>query len=250
MRVSILKYVIFSIVIWSFEYPKNELYYANERTICFENNITNFRNNRILADADNRFDLNSFYESTLSLANQFNEYNDDDEEITKLRNIIDSHIKKHEESNTLPDLKNLDKKTKKLIHGLHKEIEETKKELDNIKNNKLAIESIENNSVSEEDFKQLENERNIVANEHHENDSSIEYELKNKRKLKKMIKGLMLRVVLLMGLILALSIPGWIQIVFIIMNVALSIETIIRLYQYIKLCFKVYKISKKTKTSK
>ncbi|WBY55507.1 fam-b protein [Plasmodium yoelii yoelii] len=252
MRISILKYVL-SIVICSFEYAKNvlELYFVNERTICFERNITNFRNNRILADTDNRFDLNDFYQSTLSLANQFSDCNDGNKEITHLRNIIDSHIKNNKESNTLLDLKNVDKKTKKIIHGLHKKIEETKKELDSIKNNKLEIEPIENNSVSgEEDFKQLENEETIVANEHYEIDSSIEYELKTKRKLKKLTKGLLVRVLLLMALVLALLIPGWTQIVFITMNVLVSIETLIRCYQYVKLCFKLHKISKKKKKSR
>ncbi|CDU17377.1 fam-b protein [Plasmodium yoelii] len=105
MRISILKFVFFSIIICSFEYAKNELYFVNERSICLERNITKFRNNRILADVDNQFDLNDFYQSTLSLVDQFNDCNDD-EEITNLRNIIDSQIKKHKESNTLPDLNN------------------------------------------------------------------------------------------------------------------------------------------------
>ncbi|CAD2099590.1 fam-b protein [Plasmodium vinckei lentum] len=64
----------------------------------------------ILADRDNQFDLNNFYESTLSLANQFSDYTDDDEEITNLRNIIDSRIKKHKGSNILPNLNNVDEK--------------------------------------------------------------------------------------------------------------------------------------------
>ncbi|ETB63238.1 hypothetical protein YYC_00077 [Plasmodium yoelii 17X] len=165
MRVNILKYVIFSIIICSFEYAKNELYLVNERSINLERNVTNFRNNRILADVDNQFDLNDFYQSTLNLVDQFNDCNDD-EEITNLRNIIDSHIKKHKESNTLPDLNNVDKKTKKLVNELRTELEEIKKELDNKMNGELAMQPIndkriikkdENSSVSEhEDFKQLE----------------------------------------------------------------------------------------------
>ncbi|CDU15838.1 fam-b protein [Plasmodium yoelii] len=165
MRVNILKYVIFSIIICSFEYAKNELYLVNERSINLERNVTNFRNNRILADVDNQFDLNDFYQSTLNLVDQFNDCNDD-EEITKLRNIIDSQIKKHKESNTLPDLNNVDKKTKKLVNELRTELEEIKKELDNKMNGELAMQPIndkriikkdENSSVSEhEDFKQLE----------------------------------------------------------------------------------------------
>ncbi|SBW38096.1 Protein of unknown function (DUF2031), putative, partial [Plasmodium berghei] len=70
MRVSILKYVLFSIVICSFEYSKNELYFVNDRGIWLERNVINFRNNRILSYADNEFDLNGFYQSTLNLANQ------------------------------------------------------------------------------------------------------------------------------------------------------------------------------------
>ncbi|EAA21917.1 hypothetical protein [Plasmodium yoelii yoelii] len=142
-----------------------ELYLVNERSINLERNVTNFRNNRILADVDNQFDLNDFYQSTLNLVDQFNDCNDD-EEITKLRNIIDSQIKKHKESNTLPDLNNVDKKTKKLVNELRTELEEIKKELDNKMNGELAMQPIndkriikkdENSSVSEhEDFKQLE----------------------------------------------------------------------------------------------
>ncbi|CDU16011.1 fam-b protein, partial [Plasmodium yoelii] len=175
MRVNILKYVLFSIIICFFEYAKNELYYVNERIIYLERNITNFRNNRILADIDNQFDLNEFYQSILSLVDQFNEYNVDDEKITYLRNIIDSHIKKHKENNTLPDLNNLDKKTKKLIDELRKELEEVKKELDNKRDSELEIQPIhdkriikkdENNSISEqENFKQLENSENILETE-------------------------------------------------------------------------------------
>ncbi|VTZ73958.1 fam-b protein [Plasmodium yoelii] len=251
MRVSILKFVFFSIIICFFEYVKNELYYINERNIYHERNITNFRNNRILGDTDNRFDLNYFYESTLSLANQLNEYNDDDdEEIKYLRNIIDSHVKKHKENNTLPDLNSLDKRTKKLIDELHKEIEETKKELDNIKNNKLAIELIQNNPVSEEDFKQLKNERNIVGTEHYGGDSNIENESKTKRKLTKLTKKLMVRGVLLTLLVLSLLVPGLIYFVFVIMNVVLSIEIIIECCKYVKFFFKEYKSYKKKKKSR
>ncbi|SCL87291.1 Protein of unknown function (DUF2031), putative [Plasmodium berghei] len=106
MRVSILKYVLFSI----------ELYFVNDRGICLERNVINFRNNRILAYADNEFDLYDFYQSTLNLANQVNDCNGDDEEIVQLRNLIDSHIKKHKENNTLLDFKNVDNKTKKIIN--------------------------------------------------------------------------------------------------------------------------------------
>ncbi|SCL88449.1 Protein of unknown function (DUF2031), putative, partial [Plasmodium chabaudi chabaudi] len=115
MRVNILKYAFFSIIICSFEYAENELYFMNERNIYLERNIINLINNRILADADNQFDLYDFYESTSSIANQFSDF-DHDEEMIRLRNIIDSHIKKHKENNTLPNLNNADKKTKKLIY--------------------------------------------------------------------------------------------------------------------------------------
>ncbi|CXH16340.1 Protein of unknown function (DUF2031), putative, partial [Plasmodium berghei] len=64
MRVSILKYVFFSIIICSFEYAKNELYLVNDRSIFLEMNLINFRNNRVLAYADNEFDLYDFYQST------------------------------------------------------------------------------------------------------------------------------------------------------------------------------------------
>ncbi|EUD73103.1 hypothetical protein YYG_02103 [Plasmodium vinckei petteri] len=90
-----------------------EIYYVNERSIYLEMDVINFRNNRILTGVDGQFDLYDFYESILSPSNQFNGYNDDDEEIKNLQNIIDSHITKHKENNTLPNLNNVDKKTKK-----------------------------------------------------------------------------------------------------------------------------------------
>ncbi|CDU17794.1 hypothetical protein YYC_04314 [Plasmodium yoelii 17X] len=177
MRISILKFVFFSIIICFFEYAKNELYFINKRNVYHERNITNFRNNRILADADNQFDLNDFYQSTLSLANQFNEYDNyvDDEEMSFIRNAIDSHIKKHIKSNKLPDLNNVDKKTKKLVNELLTELEEVKKEINNKRNSELEIQPIqdkritkkdENNSVSEyENFRQLENYKNNLESE-------------------------------------------------------------------------------------
>ncbi|SCL86533.1 cleft-like protein 1 [Plasmodium berghei] len=175
MRVSILKYVLFSIVICSFEYAKNELYFVNDKEIYLGGNVINFRNNRILAYADNQFDLNEFYESTLSLASQLGDCVEGNKEIAHLRNIIDSHIKKHKGSKTSLDLKNVDSKTKKKINELRKELEEVKKELDNKRNDELAIQPIENkkiikkdgnSSVSEhEDFKQLKNNENNENNE-------------------------------------------------------------------------------------
>ncbi|CAD2110698.1 fam-b protein [Plasmodium vinckei petteri] len=173
MIVSILKFVLFSIIICSYEYAQNELYFINETNKYLEKNIINFRNNRVLADADNLFDLNNFYESTFSLANQFSDYIDDDEEITNLRNAIDSHIKNHKENNTLPNLNNVDGKTKKLIYELQKELEKVKKEINNIRNAKLAIQPIqekgiiemdENISVSNHEEDILEKNRNAINN--------------------------------------------------------------------------------------
>ncbi|CAD2114524.1 hypothetical protein YYG_05121 [Plasmodium vinckei petteri] len=179
MRIIILKFVFLLIIICFFEYSKKELYFISETRKCLEGNIIKFRNNRILAYVDDQFDLNDFYESALSLANQFSDCNDDgdnDEEITNLRNAIDSHIKNHKENNTLPNLDNVDRKTKKLIYELRKELEEAKKELDNKRNGELAIQPIqykriikkyENNSLSEhEAFKQIESHENILGTEH------------------------------------------------------------------------------------
>ncbi|CXH84866.1 fam-b protein [Plasmodium berghei] len=170
MRVSVLKYVLFSIAICSFEYAKNELYFVNDRGICLERNVINFRNNRILAYIDNQFDLNEFYQSTLSLASQLGDYVEGNKEIAHLRNIIDSHIKKHKGSNTSLDFKNVDSKTKKLINECRKELEELKKKIADKTNGELAIQPIldkkiikknGNSSVSEhENFKQLENNEN------------------------------------------------------------------------------------------
>ncbi|CAD2086349.1 fam-b protein [Plasmodium vinckei lentum] len=215
MRVSIFKFVFFLIIICFFWYRRNELHYVNERSVSLERNIINFRNNRILADADNQFDLNNFYQSTLSLANQFSDCNDDgDDEIANLRNAIDSHITKHKESNTLPNLNNLDKKTKKFIRELQKELEETKKEIDNIRNGELGMQSThdkrmikkdENNFVSEhENFNHLENKGIFLKiedynfeNKYHEIASSDIYkEFKTDQKLKKAKKKLIITAML------------------------------------------------------
>ncbi|CDU18704.1 fam-b protein [Plasmodium yoelii] len=234
MRVNIFKFVFFSIIICFFEYTKNEL--------CLERNIINFRNNRVLAYADNQFDLNEFYQSTLSLANQINNYNDDNEEIIYIRNAIDSHIKEHEENNTLPDLNSLDKRTKKLIIKLRKELEEVKNELYNIGNSEIT-KTDENNSVSEgEDYNQLENEVNSLETEHNQVYLSSNTRFENKKKLNKMLKGLIVRGILIVLISLGILIPGWTQIPFIILGIGVSIETIIKCYQYFKLLFKVYKI--------
>ncbi|CAD2106261.1 fam-b protein [Plasmodium vinckei lentum] len=185
MRVSILKFAFLSIIICIFEYSKKyfislqELYSISETRKCLEGNIIKFRNNRILAYVDDQFDLNDFYESALSLANQFSDCNDDggdDEGIKNIRNIINSRVKKNKESNTFPNLNNVDKRTRKLIYKLQKEIEEAQKELDNMRNGQLEIHPIqdkriikkyENNSLSEhEAFKQIENHENILETEH------------------------------------------------------------------------------------
>ncbi|SCM19553.1 fam-b protein [Plasmodium chabaudi chabaudi] len=171
MKASILKFVLFSIIVCSFEYTKNELYYVNERSIDRERNVINYRNNRILEDADNQFDLNNFYESNSNFANQFNDCNDDDE-IANLRKAISSHIRKHKEKKELSNLNPVDKKAIKIIYEMQKEFEKFEKEIDIKRNSELAIQPIhdiriikkdENNSVLEhENFKQLENYENIL----------------------------------------------------------------------------------------
>ncbi|CAD2088357.1 fam-b protein [Plasmodium vinckei brucechwatti] len=176
----------FPFIICFFEYAKKELHFINERSIYFERNIINFRNNRTLADADNQCDLNSFYESTLSLANKFNDCNDGDEEITNIRNAIDSQIKHHKENNTLPNLNNVDKKTKKIIYELQKEFEEVKKYLDNERNDELATQPIQNKKIIKKDknipvsknehFKQLENYENALVSD---DDSFEDYDLED-----------------------------------------------------------------------
>ncbi|CDS44101.1 fam-b protein [Plasmodium yoelii] len=246
MRVSILKYVLFSIVICSFEYAQNELY--------LERNIINFRNNRVLAYADNQFDLNSFYESTLSLANKLNEYNNDEEEMISIQNTIDSHIKKHKENNTLPNLNNVDKKTKKLIHGLHKEIEEFKKKLDNKGkgDSELAIQPIHdkiiikkdgNISVSKhENFKQLENYENILESKNYnfkdnynEITSSGNYrKLKTSLDKKKWINQLLKRLLLLIGTCVVAGVSGGFSITFLILITLISASIAKKLLKHVK----------------
>ncbi|SCL85980.1 fam-b protein [Plasmodium chabaudi chabaudi] len=228
MRASILKYVFFSIIICSFEYAQNELYFINERNIYLERNIINLINNRILAGANNQFDLYDFYQSTSSIASQFNDYNADEKDIIHFRNIIDSHIKKHKENNTLPNLNNADKKTKKLIYELQKELEETKKGINNIRINELVIQLMqdkkiikkyENISISEhEDFKHLENEGHFLKIEnynfedkYHEITSSDAYEeIKTRKKFKKEVKKFIMNSVILgIGFGMAIASASW-----------------------------------------
>ncbi|CAD2099612.1 fam-b protein [Plasmodium vinckei brucechwatti] len=254
MRVSILKLVFFSIIICSFEYAINELYYVNETSIHLERNLINFRNNRILTDADEHFDLNYFYESIVSFADQLNDHNDDGKDIKKSRNFINSHIKKYKESNTLPDLNNVDKKTKREIHKLQKELEEVKNELDNIRNDKLAIQPIQDKRIiikgrkfsisNYEGPKGLEYLRSLTVNEQDEDDTNVEDIVESKRELERRFKGLMIRGALMILLSFVLLAPGVVQIGAAIIGVLLSIESIFRCYQYAKLG---YKIPKKTK---
>ncbi|EUD73613.1 hypothetical protein YYG_00701 [Plasmodium vinckei petteri] len=156
-----------------------------------ERNIIHFRNNRILTDLDSQFDLNDFYELTVNISNQFNDYNDSDEEITNRRNIINSHVKKHNENNTLPNLNNVDNKTKKLIHELRKELEEVKKELDNKRNGELEIQLIQDKRIIKNDEHILEAKYDNFKYEYNEIISNNNYEeLKTDQKLKKEEKKL------------------------------------------------------------
>ncbi|VEV54902.1 fam-b protein [Plasmodium vinckei vinckei] len=200
MKVNILNFVLFSIIICSFEYAKKELYFINERKIYLERNIINFKNNRILADADKQFNLNNFYESTLSLANKFNDYNDDDEDIIYLRNIIDSHAKKYKESNTTPNLNNLDGKTKKLIHKIQKELNEAKKELDNERNGELSIHLIQDKRVIKKSENIFDIDNNKIHNEYNKITLSNCYKkLKKISKSKKSKKNIIIKVMLLIA---------------------------------------------------
>ncbi|SCL96739.1 Protein of unknown function (DUF2031), putative [Plasmodium chabaudi adami] len=209
MSVSILKFVLFSIIICSFGCGKNELYFISERNIHLERNVINFKNNRILADADNQFDLNDFYQSTLSLANQFNDYNDDDEEMIRLRNIINSHMTKHKESNTLPNLNNVDKKTKKLIHKIQKEINEARKELDNKRNDELSIQPVQDKRIIKIHENILETDNDKFLNEYIKISSNNCYKkFKKNSEYKKSKKYIIIKMMLLIIAFFAIIASG------------------------------------------
>ncbi|CAD2089766.1 Plasmodium exported protein, unknown function [Plasmodium vinckei lentum] len=198
MGSNILKYALFSIIICSFVYAQNELYFINKRSKYIERNITNFRNNRILADPDIKFDLNEFHELTLSIANQLIEYNCIVGDMLNLRYIINSYIKEHGKSDTLPDLNNLDIVTKMLIRAHQKQLEELKKELDNLRNCELEIQPIhdkkmlkkdKNISVSKpEHFKQLKNKKVSTKEKNNKTDPSSNNELDNDAKFENLKK--------------------------------------------------------------
>ncbi|SCL82953.1 fam-b protein [Plasmodium chabaudi adami] len=259
MRANILNFVFFSIIICSFEYAENELYFMNERNIYLERNIINLINNRILSDADNQFDLYDFYQSASSIANQFSDC-DHDEEMIRLRNIIDSHIRKHKENNTLLNLNNADKKTKKLIYELQKELEETKKEIDNIRINELAIQPMQdkrvikrdgNISVSEhEDFKQLENSENILETEYdhfeyeyNEIISSNSYKkLKIDKKINRLCRNVIKRSILLVAsCFMAIPAGGQLVLLLLIPN---AVSIVYNCQKFVKLCFKSFNFDK------
>ncbi|CAD2085083.1 fam-b protein [Plasmodium vinckei brucechwatti] len=218
MRASILKFVLFSIVICSFEYSQNGSDFVNERNIYLEKNITKFVNNRALADADNKFDLNDFYSSTLDLANQFSDYIGDDDEVKNLRNVIDSHVKKHKESNTAPNLNNVNEETKKTIYKLQREIEEAKNELDNKRDHGLTIQSTHDKKTTKndkkiseskhEDFKKFKIKGNFLKGIHNALSSSDNNELSNNSEIRKIKKKMLVKVMSLIGFSLALLITG------------------------------------------
>ncbi|CAD2105361.1 hypothetical protein YYG_02102 [Plasmodium vinckei petteri] len=242
MKANILNFVLFSIVICSFEYAKKELYYVNERSIYLERNIIYFRNNRILADADKKFDFNDFYNSNLNFVSQLNDYNYDDKENIYLRNIIDSHIKKHKESNKTPNLNNVDAETKKLILELRKDIEEVKKELDNKRNGKLAAQSIQNKKIEKKcknnpaskdvSFKELGNEKNneIISRSNNE----LETDPETQKSIKKLLK----RGLLLAGISLGFIISGGLTIPFIVIITLVSFDTLKKLWRHSRSEFK------------
>ncbi|CAD2091064.1 fam-b protein [Plasmodium vinckei lentum] len=251
MRVKILKYVFFSIIICSFEYAKNELYFINERNIYLERNIINFRNNRILADADNQFDLYDFYQSTSNLASQFNDCNND-EDIIHLQNAIDSHIKKHKENNTLPNLNNVNGKPKKLILELQKELEEAKRELNNMRNNELLIHPIqdkrvikmdENMSVPEHEVTTLETECYNFEDEYNEITSGTRYnkiklDENYKKSFKKFLKSWFVHVA---SYLVIVSSGSWVAAVILIPS---TISLIKNLCENVKIFFKLQKMPK------
>ncbi|CDS44064.1 fam-b protein [Plasmodium yoelii] len=242
MRISIFKFVFFSIIICFFEYAKNEL--------CLERSIINFRNNRVLAYGDNQFDLNDFYQSTLSLANQFNEYNDydDDEEMEFLRNTIDSHIKKHQENNTLPDLNNVDKKTKKLIAELQAELEKVRKELDNKENNEIEIRQIQNQRITKTDkndcvsedanSEELENPENFPEIENNQIDLINTDQFEEDQDKKKVAKKILKRGALLVGISIMALMSGATMIPFVVLITLISVETIFKFRKLNKSKFK------------
>ncbi|CAD2085080.1 fam-b protein [Plasmodium vinckei brucechwatti] len=251
MRASILKFVLFSIVICSFEYAPNGSNFVNERIIYLERNVINFRNNRILADADKQLDLNDFYNSTLELANHLNDCNDD-KEMACLRNMIDSHANKNNESNTLPDLNNVDEETKKLIHELQKELEKVKKELDKKGDKELATQTIQNKKIIKKDenaselkygdFKQLKKEGDSLKEKNNEIASSGNNELKNKPELNKPIRKLLKKAMLLIGASYVFILAAGFGVPFLLLFTMISFGTIKKLWKHVKVDFKASKI--------
>ncbi|SCL92244.1 fam-b protein [Plasmodium chabaudi adami] len=160
-----------------------ELYFVNE-SIYLERAAINFRSSRI-----NR----------------------------KLQNIIDPYIEKDNENDTLPNLDNIDEEKKKLIYELRKEIEEEQKKFASTRNNRLAMYSIQNRSItkmddnnyiSEQNNYNLENEGNGFEAEDNEIISRDNYmESKNNGKFKKTLKKI-LRVMGMVATTLAIILSG------------------------------------------
>ncbi|CAD2083906.1 fam-b protein [Plasmodium vinckei brucechwatti] len=228
-----------------------ELHFVNE-SIYLERNAINFRNTRMLADVDNQFDLNELYQSTLSLTNEFNDWNDYNKEMTNLYNIIDLHVKKHKENNTLLNLNNVDEKKKKLFYELRKEIEKAQKEFENIRSGELAILPIQNKRITKKDenisvleckdFKQFENEGKLLeANndkfegEYNEIISKNNYkEYKHNKKFKKMLKKIF-RILRMATIFLAIILSGGLIIPFILLITRGSFDESMKRWEFYEL---------------
>ncbi|CDU16591.1 hypothetical protein YYC_03526, partial [Plasmodium yoelii 17X] len=230
MRVNILKYVIFSIIICSFEYSQNEL--------CLGRNVINFRNNRVLTDVDNLLDLNDLSQSTVNLVNQFDENDSDDDGIIYMRKIINSHIKEQTKNNTLPKLSSLNKRTKKIVNKLLTELEKAKKELSSHKDDEMKKKLIEDEqmTIKDENFKQFENELSPLEKENM---------IKDWEQAKKDFKGMMISGTTVIFLLMGLLIPGPSQIPISILISLLAVNAFYKGYKYDKFQLKALKALKK-----
>ncbi|SCL94588.1 Protein of unknown function (DUF2031), putative, partial [Plasmodium chabaudi adami] len=153
------------------------------------------QHNKIDSSSNNELANKATLESVKNKVLKFEliEYNVDDDLIMILRMTIKPYAKKHKENSTLPDLNKANIATKFLLREQQKQLEEMKKELDNLRNDELETKRVrdkrilkkdENNSVSEhKGFEKLKNKGISSKAQHNKIDSSSNNELANKATL-------------------------------------------------------------------
>ncbi|CAD2097207.1 hypothetical protein YYG_04785 [Plasmodium vinckei petteri] len=139
------KIFLFAIIICSLKYPKDELYNVNDISINPQRNTINFGNGRILSHADKPFDLNYFYGSVLTLADQKDDDSNSDD-ISLFGDIPDLRINDLK-SNKLWDLKGKFSKPNKLANVARKNVSNRMQRRRDKTEPQVVIKNLSNNDI-------------------------------------------------------------------------------------------------------